>query len=176
MLVHMHAVRNLTEVSDLLPVACDLAELLTRSDNVDIAREFPASVDRYTGDVEAVAYNLEAARDGCEPGVRQQFIAFAGDRAVGMSVVRLIDKVPDVIETGWPNLSGFVCNPFRNRGIGRLSLLERLRVVDEQFGGNAWTKVKKTNPFSNIMVSHAGLELVGVDDVYNIYSYRKERH
>jgi hypothetical protein len=170
----MNTVRNISEVNDLLPVASDFTDLLIRNDNADIALEFPGSVARYSGNVENVLGNLLETREGCVPGIRQQFIAFAGERAVGIAAIRFADdtQLPEGIDSSWPNYSGFVCNPYRNRGLGTLSALEGLRVVDSQFGGKAWTKVKKTNISSHKMVTRAGFVVVGEDADSNLYTYQ----
>lgn len=176
MLLSMHAVKNIAEVDGLVAIATDLAELLARPDNADVAVEFPVTAARYSGDIQEVVRKLQQAQEDCSPGVRQQFIAFAGEQAVGMSVVCFADELPDGIDPSWPNLSGFICNPYRNQGLGRLSLLQRLQTVDEQFGGRAWTRIKKTNVFSNRMVTHAGLSLIGHETHYNVYTYHSEKH
>jgi hypothetical protein len=168
----MNGVRNLSVVTNLEPVARDLADLLARADNLDIAAEFPGTVARYSGDPHKVLQNLRATQESCQLGVQQQFIAFSGRRAVGMSAVRIADEVPEAVDPSWPNISGFVCNPYRNRGIGRLSLIARLGVVKEQFGGHAWAKVKKTNVVSQRMVTHAGFVEVGEEADSCIYVYR----
>lgn len=171
MLVSMNTVRSIAEIDDFRNIAWDMSDLLTRPGNADIALEFPKTTSSYTGSIVDVVINLQKAQAECVSGVRQQFIAFAGEYAVGMSVIRFADDLPNGITLDGPNLSGFVCKPYRNRGIGRLSLIERLKVVDEQFDGRAWTKVGKTNEFSNRMVIHAGLDLVGEDAGHFVYSY-----
>ncbi|MDB5716429.1 MAG: hypothetical protein JWO15_3826 [Sphingomonadales bacterium] len=167
----MNAIKNFNEIENFTPIAHDLIELLGRVDNQDVAAEFPGSVARYTGNADQVIHNLIETKYACRPGVRQQFIAFAGERAVGISAVRFADEVPSGIEPSWPNVSGFVCSPYRNRGIGRMSLLERLKVVDSQFNGNAWTKVKQSNIHSHRMVTHAGFEVIGEDNDSFVYAY-----
>jgi hypothetical protein len=54
----MNAIRNIHEVDDLHAVASSFTELLNRSDNADIAAEFPGSFARYTGFVDVVTSNL----------------------------------------------------------------------------------------------------------------------
>jgi hypothetical protein len=168
----MNSIKNIAEIEDFHPIARSFAELLVNRDNADIGLEFPATAARYTGDISAIVSRLREAQTDCVPGTRQQFIAFAGENAVGMSVIRFADELPKVIGQNCPNLSGFVCHPYRNRGIGRLSLIERLRVVDEQFDGYAWTKVSKVNEYSNRMVACAGLVLAGEDIDNFVYSYK----
>jgi hypothetical protein len=167
----MNYIKNLNEITDLQAVAEDIADLLEQTSNADIAVEFPSSVAAYTGDINKVVDNLIAVQGESYPGVRQQFIACSGLRAVGMSVVRFADKVPDGVDIGWPNVSGFVCNPFRGRGIGRLSLMKRLEAIDAQFGGSAWTRIKVHNVHSQQMVEHAGFVQIGMDTEGLIYTY-----
>ena len=107
----MDRVELLTPASNIPDIIGDLRPLLRDPSNADIATEFPMSAQRYSGDFSASVYNLEAAAADCEPGRRRQFIVFAGERAVGMSVVRIDQDAPKGIDPAWPNLSGFVCNP-----------------------------------------------------------------
>jgi RimJ/RimL family protein N-acetyltransferase len=167
----MNRIEPLTPNIDLGQLAYDLSSLLTDRSNKDIALEFPASVIRYTGGENHVLANLEETVRDCRPGVRQQFVAYSGERAVGMSVIRFADEVPDSVQDSWPNVSGFICNPFRNQGLGRQSLLKRLEVVEEQFGGHAWTQVKKENAPSNAVVRRCGFLLTGETDGSNIYTF-----
>lgn len=167
----MNHIEALTEQTDLDALALDLSKLLVSPANADIAEEFPSSVARYTGDIETVKSNLSEALEDCKPGVRQQFIAFAGSQAVGMSVIRFTDSTPEGIDNTWPNVSGFICRPFRGLGLGTLSLQTRLLVVKAQFGGNSWTQVKKNNTASNRMVTHAGFVKSSETDGHIIYEY-----
>ncbi len=167
----MNTVRNISEIDDLQSIACSFAELLDDPSNHDIAIEFPNSAARYSGSPDQVLRNLAETQRACQPSVRQQFVAFSGGRAVGLSVVGFAQEVPDGIDHSWPNVSSFVCNPYRNQGIGRLSLLEQLTAVDTQFNGRAWTAVKKANDFSHRMVTHAGFVMQGEDGDSKIYAY-----
>jgi hypothetical protein len=171
----MNVVRNISEIEDFDAIANDFSVLLGDASNTDIVLEFPATVTRYSGDVGEVTRNLVDTKANCQTGVRQQFVAFSGARAVGMSVVRLIDNVPDGVDTTWPNVSGFVCNPYRHQGIGSLSLLTRMSVVDRQFNGNAWTQVKKANVYSHRMVTNAGFLVISENSEHVIYAYRSVR-
>jgi hypothetical protein len=171
----MNYVRDLSEIEVLEPVARDFSVFLSEPSNSDIASEFPNTVDAYTGRVDKVTQNLTDVKDACNLGFRHQFIVFSGEHAVGMSVVRIVDEVPAGVDGEFPNLSGFICNPYRSQGLGRLSLLTRLAVVDAYFGGEAWTKVKKINNHSNAMVIHAGFRLIGEDSAHNIYTYASRK-
>jgi hypothetical protein len=171
----MNFIKNISDFDDFAVVAHDISALLRMPENHDIAIDFPGSVARYSRDVDEVVAEFQKTQQACRPGVRQQFIAMAGDRAVGMSVIQLAGEVPEGIDASWPNVSGFVCNPYRNQGIGRLSLLARLQVADEQFGGRAWTKVRNDNAFSRRMVTHAGFVPVHDTDGHTVYSYSSMR-
>ncbi len=165
----MHA-RNFSEITDFRNIAMDFTELLSQPDNADIALEFPSTVQKYTGDIDEVASNLLNAQSECIPGERQQFVGFVGERAIGMSVIRFVDEVPDGVESTWPNISGFVCNPYRNNGIAKRGLSEELDVVEEQFGGNAWTRIKKQNAPSRRVATLGGFSLIGEDADGLIYA------
>lgn len=165
-------VKNMVDVQGWGLVASDFDSLLSDSSNADIATEFPASVARYTGDIAEVEANLLAAQLDCRPGVRQQFVAFSGVRAVGMSVVRLVDDPPYKIDPAWPNVSVFVCNPYRGQGIGRLSMIAHAGVIADQFGGHAWTRVRTQNAPSRCMVERAGFVPVREDAENIFYTYR----
>jgi len=167
----MNHIETFDDHIDLRVLAHDLSALLIKPENSDIAEEFPGSVSRYTGDIETVRSNLAEALADCKPGIRQQFIAFSGTQSVGMSVIRFADSIPRGIQDTWPNVSGFICHPFRSQGLGGLSLAARLAVVRDQFGGDAWTQVKKTNVPSNRMVSHAGFVKTSETDTHIIYAY-----
>jgi len=87
----MNYIEELTEQTDLEALARDLSALLAMPANADIADEFPGSVARYTGDLQTVQCNLAETVKNCAPGARQQFIAFSGSKAVGLSVIRFAD-------------------------------------------------------------------------------------
>lgn len=169
------AVTPLQSINDLESVASDLSELLASSENEDIKIHFPATVRRHTGDVEVVRQNLIEAADACVPGRREQFIIFSGSRAVGMSVVTLLPDTPEQINPAWPNLSGFVCQPYRGRGLGRLSMERRMRAVRENFDDHAWTYVRKGNMPAEHLVSEAGFKKTDVivpgQEHQNLYLY-----
>lgn len=149
----------LPEVVDLGQAAHDLRNLLLWTDNADISRPFPDTFERYTSD--EAEKNLVEAKELCEVGVREQFLIFSGQTAVGMSIVTSSTLMPEGIDPNWPNLSGFICNPHRRQGLGLFSLTERLKVVQKRFGGMAWTAVDLTNVPSQRMVQSAGLERIG---------------
>jgi hypothetical protein len=170
----VNKIRSITEVNNLGQVASDLDMLLSISANSDIKAEFPETVTRYTadGNIDVVEANLRASALECVPGVRQQFITFAGGQAVGMSVVRLVDNPPIGIDPFWPNVSVLICNPYRGNGLGGLAMSTNRTTIAEQFHGNAWTRVKKTNTPSKRMVIRAGFVPLREDDRHIFYTYR----
>jgi predicted acetyltransferase len=89
-------------------------------------------------------------------GKREQFIVFSGQKAVGMAIVTNQISAPTEVPEEWPNLSGFILNPYRAHGLGRLSINHRVRVVHEHFGGHAWTYVRKGNIPAEKIVLGAG--------------------
>lgn len=168
-------VKSLNEITDFESIACDFSELLVRADNADIKQQFPGTVQSYTGDLTSVVAKLEAAQADCTVGVREQFVIFSGARAVGMSVIRLIDDTPPAINPLWPNISGFVCNPYRAQGLGRKSMQRRMQSVQENFGNRAWTYVIKGNTPSEKLVLEAGFKrsdqiVLGRED-HSLYIY-----
>lgn len=150
----MNRVTPFSEIDSFESIAADLGGLFKRGDNEDITMEFPTTVDRYSGDVSESSANLEVAKARCEAGKREQFIVFAGEHAVGLSVITNDLDVPDGIDPSWPNISGFICNPFRGQGLGRLSIETRMQVIRQNFNSHAWTFVKDGNfPSEHLVVS-----------------------
>ena len=154
----MNRIRPLTEINDFATPAEDLSVLLKRADNTDVAEEFPATVIRYGKDALEAKTNLEAASSLYKIGSREQFIVFSGERAVGMCLITNQMDIPDGINPNTPNISGFVSNPFRNQGIGRMSIEERMKVVEKNFDNRAWTFVKDGNAKSEHLVMSVGFQ------------------
>lgn len=150
----------LADLEEFRGPSYDLAELLNRPDNADISDRFPLTVERFKSGFAGEFY-LAKTKELCEPGVREQFIIFSGQTAVGMSIVTVSALPREGVDPSWPNLSGFICNPYRRQGLGIFSLQERLKVVDQRFGGEAWTAVDMDNIASQRMVEAAGLKLIG---------------
>ena len=155
----MNRVISLTEIDDFTSTAKDLSSLLQRPDNADIAGEFPATVSRYGGDVVESKAHLEAARDLYKIGSREQFIVFSGEHAVGMCLIsNALDTPPEGINPSAPNISGFISNPYRARGLGRLSIEERMKVLKKNFDNRAWTFVRDGNFPSEHLVTSVGFQ------------------
>jgi RimJ/RimL family protein N-acetyltransferase len=170
----VNRVELLTTDLELPPIAESLSTLLLDESNIDIANKFPATARRYANpDTDLVTENLYETAEDSMPGVRRQFIVFAGNRAVGMSMIRHVDNYPNCVDPDWPNLSGFVCAPYRGQGLGSLSLRTRLGFVDREFGGVAWSKVKIENIPSHRIMEKNGLVVIGKDDEYITYKYTK---
>lgn len=148
----------LNRVKDLERIAFDLSSTLEHKGNIDISEEFPTTFAQYTGDIKEVARNLEVAQGCFKVGKREQFIIFAGEKAVGLSTVINNINTPNGVDPSWPNLSGFVCHPFRGQGLGRLSLETRMQSVINNFGKNAWTLVKQGNVHSEHLVTSVGFK------------------
>lgn len=173
----MNRILPFSEITSLESVADDLRKQLSDPTNNDLNIHFSGTVARYSGEEEKVLANLEEARDLCETGKREQFIAFAGEKAVGMSIVTNQITPPDGIDETWPNISGFICNPYRSLGLGRLSIQRRMETVDSNFGGHAWTYVRKGNIPAEMIVLGAGFEIVDIivpgQEHQNVYLYEK---
>ena len=166
-----YRVERIQHVLNLRAAAQSLSELLKHPANSDVQYEFPATYERYTGDIGSVADNLALASADCSTGKKQQWIMFAGEQAVGMSVVRKTETVPELIPKDIPNVSLFVCFPFRNGGIGKLAMSACIETVNLQFGGAAWASVKHHNRPSQRLVLSAGFRPVTIADLETIYSY-----
>jgi len=165
--------------ADLNVVSRDFNHLLKRDNNHDIAGEFPNFVKKCVQGEANVRDALSRARESISPGRTEMFIVFSGVYAVGLSVVTNDVEAPrDVGNPDWPNLSGFVCHPFRGRGLGRLSIEKRMEVVDDNFGGKAWTLVRDGNAVSEHLVTSAGFKRVSSDnqkiDNRHLYTYSKD--
>jgi GNAT superfamily N-acetyltransferase len=171
----MAGIRPIQDIDSYMATAIDLSSLLQDPANEDIGMHFPGTVSRYSGSFDAVAANLREAADQCETGKREQFIAFSGGVAVGMSIVTNQVESPEGVDDSWPNLSGFVLNPYRNQGIGRLAMEHRIKVVERNFGGHAWTYVRKGNIPAEKIVTGAGFKktdtVVPGQEHQNLYLY-----
>ena len=146
----------LGEVSSLYSVAEKFNDLLSRKDNADIAIEFPATVARFGGGIRRAVDNFTEASSKCVLGEREVFLPFLGEQVVGLCIVTKLDEVPEGVSSDWPNLSGFIMNPYRRKGLGRFSLEQRLEVVKNNFGNNAWTLVTDGNEVSEHLVQSVG--------------------
>lgn len=163
----------LPDVMNLYALAADLSRLLVRPDNADIEYEFRNTYNRYTGDLDKVFDNLTLASADCRPGVRHQWVVFAGETAVGMSVVRLSDETPETIPENYPNVSLFVCEPFRKSKIGTRAVQTCLHTVRLEFGGFAWTVVKHHNKASQRLMLSAGFVPEIIRDIDTVYTYSR---
>ncbi|MFZ3010161.1 MAG: GNAT family N-acetyltransferase [Candidatus Microsaccharimonas sp.] len=167
----MTGIVSFENIQDMHSVAENFSSSLSHPDNADIAKDFPGTVRRYAGDVEDVYAELMKTREQCQDGTREQFIVYAGEIAVGLSAIQLVDEPPEGIDVGIPNLSGMIFSPWRGKGFGSLSLKYRLDIVDERFGGRAYSLVRKDNTISQKLVESNGLFVVGEDDMRLTYSY-----
>jgi L-amino acid N-acyltransferase YncA len=166
----MNRVTPLSEIESLENVAHDLKGLLRRDDNVDIAQDFPSLVARYARTDDGALRNLELLREQHEAGRREKFVVFVGERAVGLGVVIAGIDSPNDVDRSWPNLSGFICNPYRGQSLGKLSIERRMLAVRHNFGNHAWTLVRSGNVPSERLVTGAGF----VKDVHNEHTDGKD--
>lgn len=171
----MNRLQPFSEIESFATIATDFNLLLSRDDNHDIKTEFPATVERYGSGVAEAIEHLETAKDLMKPGEREQFIVSSGERAVGLCMITNQIDSPAGIDQSWPNISGFVMNPFRGHGIGRFSIEERMKIVRERFDNHAWTLVQNGNSPSEHLVQDVGFEKTDdtVDgwDGYRLYIY-----
>lgn len=154
----MNELQPFSSIKSFQQIAEDFNTHLARGDNQDVATEFPATVVRYGSGVDEAVHNLEEARGLYETGSREQFIVLSGKRAVGLCLITNQIDNPPGINDSWPNISGFIMNPFRGRGLGRFSIEERMKVVEENFGNHAWTFVRDGNDHSEHLVMSVGFE------------------
>ncbi len=152
----MDYVTPLNEVMDTQRAALDLRRLLLLQENVDIKNDFPATVKRYSESPERAIESIEDAYRTYDRGKKEQFIVYSGGVAVGMSIATNLIEAPEGVDPAWPNLSGFICKPYRQRGLGKLSLQIRLQAVTESFDGHAWTLVREGNEPSERLVLGQG--------------------
>lgn len=154
----MNHLRPLQEIESFQTIAEDFDAYLDRQDNNDIAGEFPATVRRYGSGVQAAIDNFEEARELTKIGEREQFIVTMGEQAVGLCLITSQIDNPPGIDESWPNISGFIMNPFRGQGLGRFSIEQRMKVIQERFDDHAWTFVRDGNVRSEHLVLSAGFE------------------
>lgn len=165
----MKSIQYLPEVEHIDHVATNLSTLLKSPKNRDIEIHFSKTVQRYGGTFKEAADNLREAASICETGKRAHFIAFWGTTAVGMSIVTNQVEAPEGVDSAWPNISGFVLNPYRQMGLGRMAMQRRMEVVDSDFGGHAWTQVRHGNTPAEKLVLEAGFEKTDIPAPGGIY-------
>lgn len=162
---------SIAGINDLDPVADQLALLLRRDYNADIALEFPNLVANLTGRTDIARRTIHAMRSEYKLGVHELFIVSLGAQAVGLSVATTMVGAPEGIDASTPNLSGFICAPYRGIGLGKESLRKRLEVVEDDFHSHAWTSVGVDNVISNHLVKSVGFKLHAIDGNRNVYTY-----
>jgi L-amino acid N-acyltransferase YncA len=125
---------------------------------MDIERDFPHSFERYTGPSADSIANLYETRHSCRKGIKQVFTVWAGQQLVGMSWMATINRWPQYVPDGTPNMSGFILQPWRGQGAGKLSLETRLKESTAHYNGHAWTEVRMHNKVSLRNVESAGFQ------------------
>ena len=173
----MSSIELLSNDSDFDGIAENLSSLLWRGDNQDIKIDFPRNYDKYNKAPTTVAKNLKMDNKNCLPGVRRQFIAFdktsfdkEDEMAVGMSTIQIIEDTPDIIDPATPNVSIFICSPFRGKGIGRYMMKFMLDYAEE-FNGQAWTKVRRLNVLSDSMIRASGFSEIHGSELDRFFIY-----
>lgn len=152
----MNRLQPFQEIDSFTQIARDFNTHLRRDDNADIQQQFPGTVKRYASGEDMAIENLESVLEYVELGKHEQFIVYFGEIAAGLCVVSNQTKCPPNVDPSWPNLSGFIMNPFRGIGLGRFSIEQRMGVVKEDFGDRAWTLVKDGNERSEHLVLDVG--------------------
>tara|TARA_B100002049_G_scaffold196443_1_gene154061 strand:- start:29 stop:544 length:516 start_codon:yes stop_codon:yes gene_type:complete len=155
----MNHILPLSEVPNIAQSSSDLAELVSQPINDDLVDDFPKLVSTYRLGSEAAHGHLLHNLPLQNRRSTDVFVVFSGNMAVGLSVISF-DVTPP-IEIGdleQPNLSGFICNPFRGKGLGALSLDHRLAIIGEKHGNKAWTLVRHGNHRSMDMLVKRGFK------------------
>lgn len=152
----------LGEVKDMDWLAIDLQRAFTDPQNSDLSIHFPGTVQKYSGPLDEVRANLEDTISQCTPGKREQFITFFGKQAVGMSIVTNQVEAPSAVNPEWPNVSELILSPFRGLRLGTFTVRHCTSVVKEDFGGHAWTYVRKGNTPAEQLVQQAGFTMTNV--------------
>ncbi len=164
---------SFSSIDDFSEVARSYSRLLAREDNRDIKVDFPETFHRYSGDPEIVRRELEETANACASGQREQFVVFNEGAVVGLSAVQRIQGPPVNLPEGIPNVSEFILRPFRGKGLGEASLRACLELVDESFGGHAYTRVRTENIVSRNMVEKVGFASITSDEKFIWYTYER---
>lgn len=165
------------EVADYSSVARDLTPALALPENADIDREFPRTIARLGTTHQGAVEDLQKTAERCEVGVHEVFVAYVGSTAVGLSWITAKGTPPVSIEDpSSPNISGFIVNPWRNSGYGREFSVGILKIVNQNFGGRAWTLIDKSNDASAALARSVGFELMPKDSSiadrrYNLFTW-----
>lgn len=154
----MNKITPIIDIAEFGPIARNLNELLKRPDNADIKVEFPLTVTNYGGKISEAIVKLKRARELYVVGTREQFIVFAGQKAVGICIITNQLDIPEGLDLTSPNISGFIAHPFRGQGLGRLSIEEQLKFIKKDFNNQAWTFVKDGNLPSEHLVTSVGFQ------------------
>ena len=148
--------------------------LVAHADNQDVRDEYPQATKPYILDIETARAALERTKLLTEPGRRMPYFMFSGKYAVGMAMTanNIVDA-PVGIDPSWPNLSSYICHPFRGLGLGRKAFEAQMRDVLEYFDGHAWSGAADTNAASVHGLEIAGFvrENVPAPEGYGIYTY-----
>ncbi len=163
-------------IDDFPAVARVLTPAIASPENEDIEHEFPDTIKRLGTNVDGSVKDLQNCADRCKAGEHEIFVVYAGKIAVGLSWITALGETPETVEDKTaPNVSGFIIHPYRRKGYGRQSLLERLKIVEVNFGKTAWTLVDKENDASMAMVLQAGFMQMPEDKTvkanYNLFVY-----
>jgi len=167
----MKSFECIDKIEDSTLATHSLSDLLSNGDNIDIASEFPNLVAGFSSRGDVATRTFDSIKAAHELGVHEIFIISMGSRAVGLSVVSRQVSPPEGLDDEAPNLSGFICRPYRGIGLGRISLEKRLEAVDDRFNGIAWTSVRINNSVSNHLVESVGFKHLSTIEGRNIYTY-----
>lgn len=149
----------------ILDLATDLHDQLNRPVNADISLDFPATVQQYSQGISAAFARLCDRREAHRGGERMQFALQVGRKGIeGYDNAGIMALAPDAVQPlamdapKAVNMSLFICNPFRHRGLGTYALSHGVRLVDRYFGGQAWSAVRPANRASAMALTKAGFE------------------
>ncbi len=170
----MASIESVSNFVDLSLVADSLFRLLNQDNNSDIEKEFPNLSKNLSRSRDTAEYTLKSMCEQNEPGFHELYVISLGHYAVGLSVISRQATIPELASFKAPNLSGFICRPYRGLGLGRLSLESRINAVNERFDGQAWTSVNTKNIPSNHLVQSVGFILHSTINDRNIYTLNQK--
>lgn len=149
------------EVHNFADQAPGFRSLLLREDNQDIALDFPSTVGIYSGPIDEALVRFERAQAAHSEGWFLQYLIQADEQTVGLAKMRVNpEKTPAGADAAWPNISMFICHPFRGQGLGGLGIRTLLSVAKESYGG-AWTGIRESNTPSRGLAVSVGFTLLG---------------
>ena len=176
----MHEVKSFRDITnaEMMSVAIDITSHMTDPRSDDLRVDFPGLRIRFGGSIADTHDQLLQSAQSCHQGGRDRFVVFCQGHVAGLSYIETerAQGRPEHMDSQVPNLSGFIFSQWRRRGLGRLSLLHRLEVVDEYFDGQAYAVVRKDNIASHRLMRSIGvLRLIDPTADPLVYAYNSRQ-